>query len=174
MDYCRNGTDYNVGGGVAMAHTRVYIEILSGVVATPTAQQWSDLFTQAKTYPLATAILNAARLPHNRITNKKHAIGAGHELKRTIVGFEVDARDIAAITTVVNAEAGSRSITGTLPEKFMGVLEAELQDAATDLGYGAQADQLTINWYTFGDRGAAISAAQTYIATNTAIWHEAL
>jgi hypothetical protein len=147
----------------------------ANTAAVPSEAQWLALVSAAKAKPTASAVLAAANGlgAEKYITAQKRSAGAGFVRRYTLAGFEVDDACIDSITTVVNAQAAVYGIVEpTLPARFVAVMEAELQEAATDLGYGAQAANLTIPWYAFGDRGVAIDAAQAYLAAQAAIWYE--
>jgi len=154
---------------------KVYLVIEAQTVTTPTEQQWRDLFSRARTYPLATAILAAVRHAQNDIQAHKRSLNITYLLKWTLIDFEINAEDVASIRDIVNTQAVLRSIIGTLPQKFTAVLQAELRDAAVALGYTqTQANKLIMTLVSYGDRTTAELAAQQYLATNTHIWHEAV
>lgn len=153
---------------------RVYFVVNSGAL-TPTETQWRNFFLQAKTKPLATAILAAAKSSQNFIAASKRSQGTGNVLKNTLCAFEVDSEDAAAVIAVLNAQAALRGISGTVTQKFVGVLQAEMREAVVDLGFTVnQANNLTVTLVnTVGQfaRDAAMAASQQYLATNTAVWH---
>lgn len=151
---------------------RVYLAIHADVAVTPSEEQWQELVAAAKNKPLATAIRQAARKAQHYIQADKRSYGTGEVRRWTMAGFEIDGDSVSDIRAVVNAQAAVHGCVGTLAERFICVLQAELQEAATDLGYGAQAANLTIPWYAYGARGEAISTAQQYIADHDAVWHD--
>lgn len=156
-----------------MADTRVYFVISVGTL-NPNEGQWVSLTQQAKTKPLSAAILSAARASQNFIQASKRSLGTGNVLKNTLCGFEIEDSQVAGVTAVLNAQATIRGVTGTLKNKFTLVLQGELRDSATDLGYsGAQAAQLIVTLVNNGgfDRTTAIAAVQQYLVDNTLIWH---
>lgn len=154
---------------------RVYFVVdVSTLAAVPNEAQWQALFIQAKTKPLAAAILGFARASQNLISTHKRALGTG-AMKYTLCVFEIDADDKAAALDVLNVQAALRSVTGTAAQKFTGVLLAELREAAVDLGYStAQANKIALtvlNDPGVFDRTAAILKAQQYLAAQNGIWH---
>jgi hypothetical protein len=151
--------------------------INADTAGAPSEAQWQALMSATKDKPVAQAILTAADnstgAAQRYVTARKRSLGT--ELRRwTMAGFEITNGEIAGVAAVVNAQAALRGLSGVTPlaARFIAVLEAELQEAAEDLGYGAQAALLTIPWYTYGTREDAITAAQAYLAANTVIWHE--
>ena len=155
--------------------TRVYTAINANTAATPSEQQWKKLVSTTKEKPVSTAILVAAQGLGNEkfITASKRSYGT-ELLRWTLAGFEIKDSKIVDVRVVVNSQAevyGLESVT-PLSERFIRVLEKELQESATKLGYGSQASLLTIPWYTFGDRGSAIDSVQEYLAVNDEIWHD--
>lgn len=154
-----------------MSEIKVFIVVNAGTL-TPTEQQWQNFFAQAATKPLASAIIQAARASQNFISASKRSQGAAALLKNTLVVFEVDDSQVSAIVAVVNAQATARSITGTVQQKFVGVLLAELREAARDLGVSvANSNQITMTVVGYGDRATAIAAVQAYLAANAGIWY---
>jgi hypothetical protein len=153
---------------------RVYFVVNSGTL-TPSELQWTQFFQQAKSKPLAAAILSAARSSQNLIGASKRSQGAGNLLKNTLCVFEIASENVAACVVVLNAQAVIRSVAGTMAQKFIGVLQAEMRDSVVDLGFTAlQSQQLTVtlvNGVGTFTRAAAISAVQAYLVTNTAVWH---
>lgn len=153
---------------------RIYFVVNSGTL-TPTELQWTQFFQQAKTKPLASAILAAAKASQNFIAASKRSLGTGNVLKNTLCAFEVDSEDAAAVIAVLDAQAALRGISGTRTQKFVGCLQAEMREAVVDLGFTVnQANNLTVTLVnTVGQftRDAAISAVQSYLATNSAVWH---
>lgn len=153
---------------------RVYFVVNSGAL-TPTETQWRAFFQQAKTKPLATAILAAAKSSQNFIAASKRSQGTGNVLKNTLCAFEVASEEAAAVIAVLDAQAAVRGVTGTRTQKFVGVLQAEMREAVVDLGFTVnQATNLTVTLVnTVGQftRDAAITAVQQYLLTNTAVWH---
>jgi hypothetical protein len=153
--------------------SRAYAAIHAATVAVPDDTQWGALFAQTKTYPLAAATLAAARNACEFFTHRKRSRNAAQLNRYTLVGFEIADQHLSAIRAIAAEQAAIRSIAEADPQvRYMAVLEAELQDAATDLGYGAQAQNLTVAWFTAGARQNAISAAQAYLAANAGIWYE--
>jgi hypothetical protein len=151
---------------------RVYLAINADTAAVPTEDQWRALFVQAKIKPLAHAVVLAARAAQNDITCFKRSLNVTYLRRWTLVGFEVNKDDVDALTVVLNAQAAARGVTGTLKQKFLGTLQAELQESAIDLGYSAaQAAKITMTWVGFGTRETAIAEAQAYLAANgPTIW----
>jgi hypothetical protein len=156
------------------SETRVYFVVNSGTL-TPTEPQWLSFFNQAKTKPLAAAILAAAHSSQNFIAASKRSQGTGNVLKNTLCAFEIASENVAACIAVLNAQATIRGVSGTVAQKFVGVLVGEMRDSVVDLGFTVpQSQQLTVtlvNGVGSFDRMGAISAVQSYLATNDAIWH---
>lgn len=156
---------------------RLYFVIdVSTLAAVPTEAQWQSLIQQAKTKPLAAAILGFARASQNFITAHKRALGTGL-MKYTLGVFEIEASQKAAALTLLNTEAAKDSVIGSATAKFAGTLQHELRQAAVDLGYTTtQANKLVvtvINAPGLFDRDSAMAAAQQYLADNDAVWHAA-
>lgn len=153
---------------------RVYFVVNSGTL-TPSEAQWRNFFQQAKTKPLATAILAAAKASQNFIAASKRSQGTGNVLKNTLCAFEVASEDAATVIAVLDAQAATRGVTGTRTQKFVGVLQSEMREAVLDLGFTVnQANNLTVMLVnTVGQftREAAIAAVQAYLITADAIWH---
>lgn len=160
-----------------MADVRVYFVIGTGTLPTPSEAQWISLVNQAKTKPLAAAILSAARAAQNFISASKRSQGVAALRKNTLCGFEVESNQVPAIQIVLDAQAAIRGVAGNNVAKFQGVLQGELQDSAIDLGYtvpqSAQLSVTVINTGSFA-RDLAIVAVQAYLVTNDAIWHGTL
>ncbi len=154
---------------------RVYFVVDCATLAvTPTEKQWDDLTTAAKKKLLAAGILSYAKASQNFISVSKRAQGTGL-MKYTLGCFEVDADDKARALDLLATAATAYSVTGTARNKFALCLQAELRQAALDLGYAAaQANKINVTVInTAFDRMTAISQAQAYIAANDAIWHSA-
>lgn len=154
-----------------MANVKVYIVVNSGSL-TPTEPQWISFFQQARTKALASAIVTAARASQNFISATKRSQNASALLKNTLLVFEVDDQFIDDIVVVVNAQATIRSVTGTVQQKFVGVLLSELREAGRDMGLTTpQSSQITMSVVGYGDRATAIAAVQAYLAANAGIWY---
>lgn len=155
---------------------RVYFVVNAGTL-TPNESQWTSFFQQARTKPLATAIMDAAQASQNRISASKRSQGAGAVLKNTLCAFEIASEFVAGCITVLNAQAAIRGIGGSLSNKFVLVLQGEMRDSVVDLGFTVpQSQQLTVilvNTAGVFDRASAIAAAQAYLAANDAVWHAA-
>jgi hypothetical protein len=153
-----------------------FVVDVSTLAVKPTEIQWQTLTQRELTKPLAQAILGYARASQNQIAVTKRAQGTG-AMKYTLGCFEIDVDDKAAALAVLNAQAAARSVTGSVIQKFTGVLQAELREAAVDLGYStAQANKINVtvlNDPGIFDRMSAIAKAQAYLAANDAIWHAA-
>lgn len=156
-----------------MSDVRVYFIISTGTLPSPTEVKWGQLIQQDKTKPLSAAILAAARASQNYISASKRSF----DLKYTLCSFEVEDRQVAGITAVLNAQAVIRGVTGTLKQKFTGVLTGELRESALDLGYTVnQSNQLAVTLINNGgfDRMTAIAAVawpDGYLALNAALWY---
>lgn len=156
-----------------MAEIKVYIVVNSGTIS-PTENQWRSFFQQLATKSLSSAILQAARASQNFISATKRSQNASALLKNTLVVFEVDDSDVNVIVAVVNAQATVRSVTGTVRQKFVGVLLAELREAGRDQGLTTpQSNQITMSVVGYGDRATAIAEVQAYLAANAGIWYGA-
>ena len=154
-----------------MSEIKCYIVVNAGTL-TPTENQWVSFFQRAATKALASAILQAARASQNFISATKRSQNASALLKNTLVVFEIDAQFVDDIVTVVNAQASIRSITGTVQQKFVGVLQAELRESGRDLGLSvANSNQISMTVVGYGLRATAIAAVQAYLAANAAIWY---
>lgn len=153
---------------------RCYFAVNSGTL-TPSEPQWVSFFQQARTKPLATAIINAARASQNFISASKRSQGAGNVLKNTLCAFEIASENVQACLNVLNVQAAIRGVTGTTTQKFVGVLQAEMREAVVDLGFTVlQSQQLTVTLVnTVGQfaRDNAIAAVQSYLAANAAAWY---
>lgn len=151
---------------------RIYIAINADTASAPSENAWRSLFIQARTKPLAHAVVLASRAAQNTPTHDKRSLSVTYLRRWTLLGFEVDRDDVDNITVVVNAQAIIRGVTGTVKQKFLGVLQAEFRESAVDLGYTqAQADKLTMYWAGFGDRDNAISEAVAYLVANATTWY---
>jgi hypothetical protein len=150
---------------------KVYIVVNSGTL-TPTEPQWISFFQQLATKALSSAIVTAARASQNFISATKRSQNASALLKNTLVGFEIDDADVTSITAVVNAQATIRSVTGTLQQKFVGVLLAELRESGRDMGLTTlQSNQITMSVVGYGNRDTAMTAVKAYLAANVGIWY---
>jgi hypothetical protein len=156
---------------------RVYFVVdVSAMPATPAEAPWRALMQQARSKPLAAAIVGYARASQNFISGSKRALGTGL-MKYTLGCFEIDTDNRAAALSALNTQAAARGVSGTATQKFAGVLQAELREAAVDLGYTTtQANKIAVtvvNDPGAFDRMSAINRAQTYLAANDATWHTA-
>jgi hypothetical protein len=150
---------------------KTYIVVNSGTL-TPTEPQWVSFFQQAKTKALAAAIITAARASQNFISAEKRSKNASALLKNAMIVFEIDDAFVADIVVVVNAQATIRSVTGTVQQKFVGVLLSELREAGRDMGLTTpQSNQITMSVVGYGDRMTAITAVQAYLSANAGIWY---
>ena len=148
---------------------KCYIVVNAGSL-TPTEPQWVNFFQQAATKALASAIQQAARASQNFISASKRSQGA--LLKNTLIAFEVDDEFLDDIVAVVNAQAVVRSVTGTVQQKFVGVLQAELREAGRDMGLTTpQSNQISMTVVGYGNRTNAIADVQVYLAANASIWY---
>ena len=155
-----------------MVAIRVYLVIHAATTATPTEQQWRDLISGTKGKPMASAIVSSAKAAQNHISATKRNEGTD-AMRYTMGGFELSRDDVTDLLAVLDTEALVHSVTGTNVEKFEGVLEAELQDAATDLGYAAQAANISVTVISATDPDAAELAVQAYLVANAGIWYAA-
>lgn len=152
--------------------TRCYFVISVGTLASPSEEAWENLAQQAKDKTMISTIIQAARAAQNYLTHKKRSLGTGQVRKNTLCGFEVEEEHEAAILAVLNSEASSLGITGTVRQKFIGVLQNELRTSAVELGYTQnQANQLTVSVVGFGTRTEAISEVIAYLVANSSIWY---
>lgn len=171
-------------GNQANGEIRIYLDIGTGTLPSPSDVQWLALMGRARTKPLSAAILAAARAAQNFISATKRSQGTGQINKHTLVCFEVERDQVSAIQAVLDAQAALRSIVGNNFVKIPAVLLAELRDSAVDLGYTvAQANQLSVTlinqpgypqtWSRgYPDSGAgAIPQAQAYLAARAAVWY---
>lgn len=154
-------------------HVRVYFIIKTTL--NPSESAWLSLVQQEITKPLASAIITAARASQNFISASKRSYGTGYIRKWTLGGFEVDGEQVAAITALLNAQAIVRGVSGVLKQKFEGVLQAELREAAVDLGYTVpQSQTMTVTMVNGNgsfERYAAIAMVQAELVANAAIWY---
>lgn len=156
---------------------RVYLVIHANTVAIPTENQWQALMNATKGKPMASAIVLAARSACNHITVSKRNLGT-NTMRYTLGIFEIEDNQQAALLTLLDTQALAHNVTGSVRTKLAGVLQAELRAAATDLGYGAQANNLTLTLVnaaianTF-DVDVAVTQVQAYLAANAAIWYAA-
>jgi len=90
-----------------------------------------------------------------------------------LTGFEVSFANRDAVIAKLDEQAALRGITGNASTKFAGVMQAELQDVATALGYGpAIVAQLTVANLTFSqDRETARATARGWLTTDAAVWY---
>ncbi len=163
---------------MATDEIRVYSYVFANFAAGSVSDaQWILLFGAAKNYPLSTAVLAAAqgRGAEKYITTHKRSQNAAYLRLYTLLGFEVDRSQVDALLVILNAQAALRSVTGTVMQKFTGVLTSELRDAAISLGYTTtNANKLSvtlINGNGTFSRLLAIEAAQAYLAANAGIWY---
>jgi hypothetical protein len=155
-------------------NTRVYFVISIGTLGTPSENAWRGLFQQAKTKAFAHAIIQVAHACQNYIWHDKRSQGTDQVRKNTLCGFELAANRVDDLLAVLNEQAVIRGVTGTVKQKFTGVLQAELRESAIDLGYTVnQANQLSVTIVNNGGwaRETAIAIVQQYLVDNDAIWH---
>jgi hypothetical protein len=139
-----------------MAELKAVVIIHADIPAAPSDEQWIELFREARLQPLATAIRQAvhATTPQGQISTHKRSQAAAFLRDFTCVTFEIDERDRDMLLVVLDEQATLRGISGNTRTQFEGVLEAELQDAATVLGYGpAVVAQLKVESDTEGGNG---------------------
>ena len=152
---------------------KVYADIHADTVSVPTDEQWQALVAEAKEETLAAAILARARAAHNIPTYHKRSQGAGQVNRHALLSFEIDRVDRDDLVAVLDTEAAARGISGNRRQKFDDVFTAELQDAATAIGFGAQAANISVTLIAIGDDRAEVEAtAAAYIKANDAVWHE--
>lgn len=162
-------------------NVRVYATVFADFPAGSVSDvDWRTLLSAAKTQPLSAAILEAARGRGAQafITAAKRSQNAAFLRLYTMLGFEVDRAEVAALTAVLDAQTVIHGVTGNMKAKLEGVLQAEFRAAAAGLGYTpTQQSKLQVGLVngdvpnTF-DRDMAIQQAQAYLATNATIWYE--
>jgi len=158
---------------------RAYFVIHANIVTSPTENQWNTLLSTTKNKPMANKIRSVATSAPNFITATKRNLGTNTN-KYTLCIFQLEDQYQDEALAFLNTQADNRGIVGTTREKFAGVLQAELREAATDLGtpYSTMAGQLTVTLInaaianTF-DVPIAIQQVQAYLAANAAIWYAA-
>ena len=151
---------------------KVFADIFADTAAVPSDAQWRDLAAAAKGKPLAAAILLAARAAHNRVTLHKRSQGVGQVNRHALLSFEIDSVDRDDLVAMLDSEAVSRNVSGTRRQKFESVFSGELQDAATDEGFGVQAANISVTLVAIGaDRAAVEATAAAYLVTNAAVWY---
>ena len=152
-----------------MAEIRTYLTIIWTGAGAPTETQWQDFFAAMRNQTLSAAILTAARAAHNHITHRKRSLDS----KITLVSFEIDSFNQAALLIILNTEAADIEVGGSNLQKFEAVLQAEVRQGALNAGATqAQADKLDAAVVAIGDRATAIAGAQQYLRDATALWHE--
>lgn len=161
-----------------MAEIRVYIVLHAQTAVTPTNTQWNSVFQNARTKPFLAGIIAAAQAAQNFITVEKRSWGAGNENKFRLVGFEIAANHADDLVALLNQKADDYAITGTLKQKFEGVVQRELQDGALDAGFSAaNAAKLVVvastNNATNETREVAIDAVKAYLQANSSTWYAA-
>lgn len=162
-----------------MAELRCYFVIHAATVATPTEIQWVALLNQTRMKPFASAIIQAARAAQNFISASKRSQNAAQLRRFTLCGFEIDSSTYDALIAFMEAQCTIRGITGTQRQKFKALIQAELQEAAVDLGYGAQAPNIKIERDLSAGDGIvglgtlqnAINEVKAYLAANAGIWY---
>lgn len=163
-----------------MAELRCYFVIHANTVVVPSEVQWQALLNQTRTKPFANAIIQAARAAQNFISASKRSQNALQLRRFTMCGFEIEDSQVTSLLAVLNTQCAARNITGNQRTKFKLLIQAELREAATDLGYGAQALLLFIERDLLAGDGIvglgttqnAITEAQAYLAANSSIWYE--
>ncbi len=152
---------------------RVYYTIdVSTLAATPTEAQWQKLLNAASEKPLSAYINAHALTSENFISNTRRARGTGL-MKWTLGGFEISQAQKTAARAFLDTQAAVWGVSGTPKAEFKGVLQGELRQAATDLGYTtAQANKInvTVVNVTALDRTNAVADVKAYLVTNHAIW----
>ena len=138
---------------------RCYFVVNSGTL-TPTEPQWVNFFQQARTKPLASAILAAAHSSQNFIAASKRSQGTGNVLKNTLCGFEIASENVAACIAVLNAQATIRGVSGTVSNKQGGLHGSSIANGG--VGYACIAElrmyeaietgAATTEFLRFGDR----------------------
>lgn len=152
---------------------KFYADVFVNTTTTPTNEQWHDLVINAKEKPMISAIIRRAKAAQNHIVMHKRSHGTGHENRHTILSAEISIPNRTILLERLNIEATKWGITGTPKQKFEGVFTEELREAATDIGFGAQASNISATIIDFGEIREDVEAVtQEYIETNTIIWHE--
>jgi len=152
---------------------RVYLQIDAG--ATRTQGQWDALIGAVKNKPMVLAVRNAASDNVNPCNQVNVNLFSTNPVRRYVIGdFEIADPNITALQAVCDSEitAFGLSSAGGYVARFPRVIQAELQQAATDLGFGALAPSLIVTLIGFHltDRNQAIAQAQAYLIANSSIW----
>lgn len=156
-----------------MAEIRCYI--LIDASATRAASTWNNILNAAKSKPMIQAVRDKATtrdLPHNRVNLDRLSLSP---VRRYAIGdFEIDTNDASDLVAVLTAECTRRLILDSGNQaKFRALIEAEIREAAVDLGFTAIAPLIVVTLIGFGARQTAIANAQAYIAANIAAWEDA-
>ena len=143
-------------------HIRVYLVIDASAARTPA--QWNSLINAVKDKPMVLAVRLAANvrdMPHNHVNINRPSTSA-----RFMLGdFEIDKVDATELLAVLAAQCTARGIAHTtIRADFAALIQAELREAAIDLGYTpAQAANLSVGIVGYGERLAAIAEGQAWL-----------
>ena len=148
---------------------RGYYVLDAGV--SRTVNQWNALKVQAATKPLMQAIITAAS-GRNQPNLKVISTRIGLDTRYALVRIAVDASDWPDLQTTLIVQSVARAVVALDDQgRFVGVLEAELREAATDIGYTIpQSLNLVVIGIGYGTEAVAAAAARAYIAANKAAW----
>jgi len=130
--------------------------------------QWWNLIQAAKAKPLLKAVQQAsnAHMPCNKVN-----VCPSVSLRYVLIEFEIDRRDRPNLIALLEAQCILRGILGGMFAKFEGLLQAELREAAVDLGYTVgQAEALSVNVIGLGDRKTAIKEAHIWFEPYRVEW----
>lgn len=148
--------------------TRAYIVIDAG--ASRTVQQWNDLKGAVKNKPMLLKIRQLGEprdKPHLKVIDSRLSLNT----RFAFVRFIVDDADEAEALNTLNTQCSNRGITGNVRTKFTSLIQAELREAAIDLGYTAgQANNLVVTMVAFGNTANSIEELGTWWTSNAAAW----
>lgn len=155
-----------------MAEIEIRCYLIIDASAPRTDAQWGALKGAVRDKPMLAyfrSLCQTHDLPQCQVLSRRNSL----DNRYAMVRFVIMNSDKTAAVAQLNSLAAQYGVTGNAQQKFVGVIQFELRQAATDLGYTlTQANNLTcsIIGYDANDYQAAIAQASAYIATNAANW----
>ena len=155
-----------------MAEIRCYV--LIDAAATRGASTWNAMLNAVKAKPMIQLLRDKASTrnqPHNQVNLDRGSI---NPVRRYVIGdFEIDTNDVAVCAATLDSECQRRLILASGTQaKLQALIQAEIQEAAVDLGFVAIAPLITVTVIGFGLRQNAIDDALAYVSANRAIWED--
>lgn len=156
---------------MATDNIRVYLVIDAG--ATRTQNQWNLLKNAVANKPMVLVVRQKAQLsnqPHNAFNAQRFSVNPTD--RYLWVEFEVDIQYVDELQAICDTQCAARSIVQVgYQAKFQALIQAELREAGTDLGFSAAiVNLLTVTVVGFGSRQNAIAQSVANMITNCVQW----